>query len=551
VVDLTYLPFSSGPTFTFVENAGHTAGTLTIKDGATTEVLTFNGNYTPSNFALISDGSIHNGTDIVFSVIDEWTNASGGSWNTASNWSSGVPVPSTNAAIEISGTYTVTVSGTETANSLSVGDLNATLSGSGTLEINTISNAGTIIASVANQTLTITGDVTGTGTLEITNKATLELGGTCTNEVLIVNGQSTLQIDSAGTSSPFTVGDISNSIPQGEQIFLPNISFDLAADSYTETTTNGMTTGVLIVGDGHGHTVTIDVIGGVATGRTFSFSQSGSGTLAVVQSITRPAGVTGSPINLALANPSGAEGQTVPSGWSLNEGTELGNGTWTVQTTDLTALTVLTAAVYAGATLLTVTESWVNPDGSAGTATVVDNIEAYAPDSPIFALANIDTLTGAGGNDLFVFAQPISNDTIYNFNALSDKIDLVGFDKVSSFSDLQISDDTNGNAVITIGSGETITLHGVDAASLTASNFVFDQTPTLDNSGTMTISDGAELPVAGIIDNSGIIELNATGDLTELVILGDGATLEGGGRVILSGDSADRRVEPEYDLDEL
>jgi hypothetical protein len=53
----------------------------------------------------------------------------------------------------------------------------------------------------------------------------------------------------------------------------------------------------------------------------------------------------------------------------------------------------------------------------------------------------------------------------------------------------------------------------------------------------MTISDGAELPVAGIVDNSGIIELNATGDLTELVILGDGATLEGGGRVILSGDS--------------
>ena len=146
-------------------------------------------------------------------------------------------------------------------------------------------------------------------------------------------------------------------------------------------------------------------------------------------------------------------------------------------------------------------------------------------------------MTGAGGNDLFVFAQPIGNDIIYNFNAVSDKIDLVGFDKVSSFSDLQVADDANGNAVITVGSGETITLHGVDAASLTSGNFVFDQTPTIENSGTMVISDGAVLPLSGIVDNSGIIELNSTGDLTELVITGDGITLEGGGQIIMSDSS--------------
>ena len=152
-------------------------------------------------------------------------------------------------------------------------------------------------------------------------------------------------------------------------------------------------------------------------------------------------------------------------------------------------------------------------------------------------LANNDTLTGAGGNDLFVFAQPIGNDVIHNFNVVSDKIDLIGFDHVASFSDLQFADDSNGNAVITVGPGETITLHGVDASSLTASNFLFDQTPTLDNSGTMTISDGAVLPLSGIIDNSGVIELNSTGDLTELVITGNGATLEGGGQVIMSDSS--------------
>jgi hypothetical protein len=261
-----------------------------------------------------------------------------------------------------------------------------------------------------------------------------------------------------------------------------------------------------------------------------------------------PAGVAGEPINLALTNPANIPDGPItvtfsgmPSDWRLNQGTNLGNGTWTVETNDLTALTVLTAAAYAGAMVLGVTETWTNPDGSTGSAFVRDNVEAYAPGSPIFALSGDDTLTGAGANDLFVFAQPIGNDVIYNFNVASDKIDLVGFDGVSSFADVHVADDANGNAVVTVGSGETITLHGVDASLLTASNFEFDQTPTLDNSGTMTISDGAILPLSGVINNSGTIELNSTGDMTELQITGDGITLEGGGQIILS-DSAGNEV---------
>ena len=103
--------------------------------------------------------------------------------------------------------------------------------------------------------------------------------------------------------------------------------------------------------------------------------------------------------------------------------------------------------------MLGVTETWTNADGSTGTATIADNVEAYAPGTPIFALSGNDTLTGAGGNDLFVFAQPIGNDTIYNFNAASDKIDLMGFASISDFSDVQseIGQDSSGDAVITLG----------------------------------------------------------------------------------------------------
>ncbi len=258
-----------------------------------------------------------------------------------------------------------------------------------------------------------------------------------------------------------------------------------------------------------------------------------------------PAGVAGAPINLALTDPSGglATGPIaltvtgVPSDWSLNQGTNLGNGTWTVETNDLSTLTVMTAAAYAGAIVLGVSESWTNADGSTASVSISDNVEAYAPGTPIFALASNDTLTGAGANDEFVFTQQIGNDTIYNFSVATDKIDLMGFASVAGFADIQASTTTDGsgNAVITLGNGETITLHGVDAASLTASDFVFNQMPVLDNAGTMAVSDAAILPLSGIIENSGTISLNSSGNQTYLQVMGDGITLEGGGHLILSG----------------
>ena len=265
---------------------------------------------------------------------------------------------------------------------------------------------------------------------------------------------------------------------------------------------------------------------------------------------THPAGVAGQPINLGLAAlDSGADLVTVnvsdvPAGWVLNGGTENADGSWTVTTNNVSLLTVTTPSSYTGAAVLQITETWTNADGTTGTAIVADNVEAYAPGSPIFALAGDDHLSGAGSNDLFVFAQPIGNDTISNFNAATDKIDLVGFTNIASYSDIagHITTDSSGDAVITIAPGETITLHGVDAAALTASDFVFNQTPVVENAGTMAVSDSAVLPLGGTIDNTGTIALNSTGDQTELQIIGGGITLEGGGQVVLSDNNANMIV---------
>jgi hypothetical protein len=259
-----------------------------------------------------------------------------------------------------------------------------------------------------------------------------------------------------------------------------------------------------------------------------------------------PAGVAGSPINLALTDPQASNGAPVtvtisgmPSDWQLNEGVNLGKGSWSVQESDVGHLAVLTSPAFAGAMALNVTETWTNSDGTTGTATVADNVEAYAPGNPIFALSGDDTLTGAGSNDTYVFAQPFGNDVIYNFNAATDKIDLAGLVNIASFGDLQggMTQDGSGDAVIKLGAGESLTLHGVGTASLTASNFEFNQTPVVENPGTMTIGDNAVLPLGGTIDNIGVIALISTAHQSELQIVGPGITLEGAGQVTLTGDT--------------
>jgi hypothetical protein len=229
----------------------------------------------------------------------------------------------------------------------------------------------------------------------------------------------------------------------------------------------------------------------------------------------------------------------VPADWILNAGTKNVDGSWTIQTNDPSALTVTTPSNYVGASVLTVNSSWINADGSAGSLIIPVNVEAYAPGSPIFAWSGDDTLTGSSANDLFVFSQPIASDVIHNFDVTADKIDLIGFVGVNSFADLQshIVNDANGNAVVTLANGETIKIMSVDAATLSSSNFVFNQEPVTNNAGTMTISDGALLPLSGVVNNSGSIVLNSSGTSTSLEVLVENVRLQGGGQLTLSDNS--------------
>jgi hypothetical protein len=257
-----------------------------------------------------------------------------------------------------------------------------------------------------------------------------------------------------------------------------------------------------------------------------------------------PAGVAGEPINLGLADLSHQDVlvtvtlKDVPAGWTVNGAAQNADGSWTVETNDPSALTVTTPASFTGAAVLNVSMIWTDAAGVAHTTLIANNVEAYAPGSPIFAWSGDDHLTGSSGQDLFVFSQPIGADTIYGFNAAADRIDLIGYDGFKTFADVQahLADDAGGNAVITLGDGQSIMLKGVHAADLTASDFVFDQTPVTDNPATMIVGDGAMLPLSGVIHNTGTIELNAAGNGTLLELIQYGITLQGSGEVILSDD---------------
>ncbi|MDC7713977.1 type I secretion C-terminal target domain-containing protein, partial [Vogesella sp. LYT5W] len=296
-----------------------------------------------------------------------------------------------------------------------------------------------------------------------------------------------------------------------------NGTFNILANTFK----NGSSVSVSIVAD--------DTSGNHATG-------TGSSYIA-------PAGIAGEPINLALEAPEehvGAVSITiggVPAGWSISGGKENGDGSWTVFTEDPGSVTVTTASDFAGALVLDVNMSWSNADGSTGAMYIADNVEAYAPGSPIFALSSDDNLTGSSAADTFVFAQPIGNNVIYSFDVTVDKIDLIGFAGVASMADLTIVNDADGNAVVSIGSEQSVTLKGVDAVLLTVANFQFDVTPTLHNAGTLTIADGAIMPLGGVIDNSGTIALAAAGSAATLELLFPAAELSGGGQLQLS-DSA-------------
>lgn len=86
-----------------------------------------------------------------------------------------------------------------------------------------------------------------------------------------------------------------------------------------------------------------------------------------------------------------------------------------------------------------------------------------------------DVLTGGAGNDVFFATSSMGADIVTDFTKTggeSDTIDVSDFG-FSGFGDLNIADNVDGDAVVDLGGGDTLTIVGVATADLEASDFTF------------------------------------------------------------------------------
>jgi len=95
-------------------------------------------------------------------------------------------------------------------------------------------------------------------------------------------------------------------------------------------------------------------------------------------------------------------------------------------------------------------------------------------------LANVITgnkgdnhLTGKGGDDIFVFLDNFGHDTVTDFSAGHDQLDLSDVSGMSSYAALKAHMAQSGaDVVISLDSGDTITLSGVTLSDLHKSDFI-------------------------------------------------------------------------------
>lgn len=89
-----------------------------------------------------------------------------------------------------------------------------------------------------------------------------------------------------------------------------------------------------------------------------------------------------------------------------------------------------------------------------------DSIEGRDGDDTLDGGAGNDTLVGGSGFDTFVVSTGMGNDTITDYNINEDSLDLSGL-SAAEMAAITSSDDGNGNRVLTLGDGSSVTIVGV------------------------------------------------------------------------------------------
>ncbi|MBB4372574.1 hypothetical protein GGD63_005384 [Bradyrhizobium sp. cir1] len=495
-IDLSTFTWDSGSTAVYDAQTGNLVVSDTHGHSFTLKLI---GNYSDAHFITSSDYA--GGTIVEVAPVDHWKYSASGDWNVASNWSLGVPGASYDVRLDAPGTYTVDSTTSVTIHDLTVAsgvklqtEPFTVFTVKGDVVVNGLIEAGPFSGNDVS-TIDIKGNVRGTGAIEISNKAIVEIEGSVSGiKVYYDNGLGTLILDHAKdfhgliSGSPAGAPLSSNNLIDLKDLAWTPTMMSAHADYNADTniTTvdfyNGTTTVTLsflgndlnwhLQSDGQGGTTVYDPLADtpmtIESGTVLNLSEASS------QDVT-------------FANNSGTTGTFAIEHAADFTGTINGfAGDGTVANSDLLDLKDIDFTHLTGVT-------WTeNADHLGGVLTLSDGTEtatikfagSYSIDSFEFVSDGnggtlvVDpptgpTLVGTSGQDQFAFtssALPVQS-TIVDFDLGQDKIDLREFASIKSFSDIVITQQAGG-ALVTLDDHQSILLKNLVASSLHASDFI-------------------------------------------------------------------------------
>jgi hypothetical protein len=484
-------------------------------------------------------------------------NGGTGSWETAGNWSSGVPGASSNACINVaSSTVNITASSGDTTLNLDVNlssdNLNiennneliiqagGNILNNGTINLQS-SGSGTWLVIDGNTTLSGTGTVTlsnntnnliwaDSGTAKLTNQQLIQGAGNIGNggNFTLVNSGTIDANQSAGlTINPDSTGGITNTG-----------TLEASAGG-TLTLTGGAAlanTGGVIEATGTGSTVILantSITGGTLTTASGGVIQSGE-TSGATPSLTNVTISTGSTLNLSNDDIVNFGAGTITNNGTINMQSS-GSGTWiqvngnvTLSGTGMINMSNNSSnLIFAegGPATLTNNQTIQGAGGIGnGTAlTLINNGTIDATQTTALVINSSAPITNAGTMEATAGGTLQLNGTITNTGAL---IEASGAGSTIVLANTSITGGT-----LTTGSGGVIQSGETSGATPSLTNVTISTGSTFDLPNDYIVNFGA-----GTITNNGTINMQSSGSGTWILIAGSTA-LSGTGTVTMTNNA--------------
>ena len=414
-----------------------------------------------------------------------------------------------------------------------------------------VTNNRLIEATDSGQVLDITGAISGTGSMQVDNGATIELGGATGETVNYAVGA----VATAKLDLPFTFTGTLAGLAPNDVIDIAGINnvttTSVAGGVLTVTRSSGPNLFLNVSGalaghnflislDGSGGTnLTLDPPGGASAGGGGTGSSAGGGSPAETSNIPDPpvTWVGGVDTNFNTAgnwNPASVPGSSddaimTVAGVTVNSGVSN-----TVNLVDVGATDILN--INAG------TFNAVNGTGSTGIAGIV-NVNNGAILQLGGTIANSGTIgdNSAGTNTQIQFTQTTNTLTGGGKVILSTNSNNLLFTSSGAFTLVNVNNTISGSGNIGNGQG-TLTNQGVINANQSAVPLIVNTAGnTINNSGTLEATLGGDLNILSPVNNvGGTIEAIGAGSIVFLQssVTGGSLITSGGGAIQTSGGSS-------------